>query len=319
MGTPRFSDPVKPKPVSLVDVVKEFGLEERTCDIDFSNVFITSPSINRPGLQFAGIYDYFYPDRIQILGYAEYYYLMSHNQSEKSRILTEFFKRNVACIVITRQLQPCADMLILAEIHGIAVFTTDSPTSEFVGEMIRYLRIRLAPSIIIHGCLVDIYGEGVVIMGDSGVGKSETALELVKRGHRLAADDAIEISKISASTLIGKCPSMIQYYIELRGIGVIDVRRMFGVEAVKMSQVIDVVLNLEHWDGKKSYNRLGLEEEYVDILGHKVPIHTIPIRPGRNLAIICEAAAVNHRQKKMGYNAAQELSDKVEDIIKNKT
>jgi HPr kinase/phosphorylase len=225
---------------------------------------------------------------------------------------------NIPCIVFSRQLDPDVDMLEIANKNGVPIFQTDKTTSSFMAEIIRWLNVQLAPSISIHGVLVDVYGEGVLIMGESGIGKSEAALELIKRGHRLVTDDVVEIRKVSDDTLIGTAPDITRHFIELRGIGIVDVKTLFGVESVKETQSIDLVIKLEDWDKDKEYDRLGLEEEYTEFLGNKVVCHSIPIRPGRNLAIICESAAVNYRQKKMGYNAARELYNRVQNNLAKK-
>jgi len=305
-----------PPPVPLGTLIKEFELVELSNHIDISNVGIAHAEVNRPGLQLAGFYKHFERTRVQVMGQSEYAYLRELSENERDTIFSTYFKTKPPCLIISRGLIPTEDMLIHAEIHQVPIYSSPWVTSELIGEIIRTLKIKLAPRVTLHGVLIDIYGEGVVIMGESGVGKSETALELVKRGHRLVADDAVEVSKIANNTLVGTCPKLIQYFIELRGIGIIDVRQMFGVEAVKTNQVIDIVLVLEHWDEKKQYDRLGLSEEYREILGNNVVAHTIPIRPGRNLAIICEAAAVNHRQKKMGYSAAKELAERLKNVVK---
>jgi len=303
------------EPVPLSSLAKEFQLELLTTSVDINKNEISRPEVNRPGLQLAGFFNHFDHDRVQILGKAEFAHLHTLTEKERDKVFSQMFKYEMPCLVITRGLEPFPELLIHAEISKTPLFSTPWLTSEFTGELIRWLKIKLAPKVTLHGVLVDIFGEGVIIMGDSGIGKSETALELIKRGHRLVADDAVEVSRIAANTLIGTCPRVIQYFIELRGIGIIDVRQMFGVEAVKTTQVIDLILNLEYWDESKIYDRLGLEDEFREILGHKVVAHSIPIRPGRNLAIICEAAAVNHRQKKMGYSAAKELNLRLKNVL----
>lgn len=210
-----------------------------------------------------------------------------------------------------RDLDPHPEMLYYAKQRGVPILKTKETTSEFMGELLKWMKVQLAPRTTVHGVLVDIYGEGVLITGESGIGKSEAALELVKRGHRLVADDAVEIKKVSHTTLVGSCPELIRYFIEVRGIGIINVKQMFGVQSVKDTQDIDIIIKLEYWEKGKAYDRLGIKENYMDILGNKVVCHNIPVRPGRNLAIICESAAVNCRQKKMGYNAAQALNDAI--------
>lgn len=298
-------------PIPLCEMVEEFKLKSLTPNVDISKIEIKHPEVNRPALQLADYYCHFDSDRVQIIGMVEHTYLESIGEGERAQRFNKLFKYKLPCIIITRDLTPFPEMLLHSEINNIPVFSTDLPTSEFIGEVIRWLNAKLAPTATLHGVLVDIYGEGVIIMGESGIGKSEAGLELIRRGHRLVADDAVEIRKVSSHLLIGTCPAVIQYFIELRGVGIIDIRQMFGVEAVKATQSIDLVLKLENWDEKRTYDRLGIEEQYVEILGSKVVSHSIPIRPGRNIAIICEAAALNHRQKKMGYNAAKALNERV--------
>ena len=310
-----ISDVSAPNPVPLSTMVKEFALVPLTEGVDISNIDIALPEINRPGLALAGFYEHFDYQRVQIFGKTEYAYLKTLEERDRDKVFSELFKFKIPCLVVTRELDAFPELIIHAQINGVPIYSTSWQTSEFTGELIRWLKIKLAPKVTLHGVLLDIYGEGVIIMGDSGIGKSETALELIKRGHLLVADDAVEVSRIAANTLIGTCPRVIQYFIELRGIGIIDVRQMFGVEAVKTTQVVDLILNLEFWDEKKPYDRVGLEDEYREILGQKVVSHSIPIRPGRNLAIICEAAAVNHRQKKMGYSAAKELNLRLKNVL----
>ncbi len=305
--------------VSLKSIVDEFKLKNLTEDIDISEIEITSPEVNRPALQLAGFFDYFDSDTIQIIGIVEYTYLCKLTPEFRQETLSKLFQYKMPCVIICRELEPHPEMLFYAREHGIPILQSDYITSEFIGEITRWLTVELAPRTTLHGVLVDIYGEGVLITGESGIGKSEAALELVKRGHRLVADDAVEIKKISHTTLMGSCPELIRYFIEVRGIGIINVKQMFGVQSVKDTQQIDIIINLEYWEKGKAYDRLGIKEEYMDILGNKVVCHAIPVRPGRNLAIICESAAVNCRQKKMGYNAAQALNDAImNNAMKNK-
>jgi HPr kinase/phosphorylase len=292
-------------------MISEFNLVMLAEKVGVSGKQMTHAEINRPALQLAGFYEYFDADRLQIIGLVEYTYLQKMEQSLRCETLRKIFAHKVACIVLCRSLAPFPEMVSLAEEFDVPLLGSPDSTTDFMGEVIRWLKVHLAPRITLHGVLVDIYGEGVLIMGESGIGKSETALELIKRGHRFVADDAVEVKRVSHQTLIGSCPEIIRYFIELRGIGIIDVRQMFGVESIKATQSIDLVIKLELWDKKKKYDRMGLREEFMDILGNNVVCHAIPIRPGRNLAIICESAAINHRQKKMGYNAAQILNDRV--------
>lgn len=300
------------KAVKLTKLVEQMRLKNLTPDIDMSNICITIPDINRPALQLTGYFEHFASERVQIIGYVEYTYLMHLEREERNRCFEEFISKEIPCIIFTTMTEPDGDMLKLAEKHGVPLLGTDRTTSNFMAEIIRWLNVQLAPCISIHGVLVDVYGEGVLIMGESGIGKSEAALELIKRGHRLVSDDVVEISKVSDVTLVGTAPDITRHFIELRGIGIIDVKTLFGVEHVKDTQAIDLVIKLEEWDRDKEYDRLGLKEEYTEILGNKIVCHSLPIRPGRNLAVIVESAAVNHRQKKMGYNAAQELYNRVQ-------
>lgn len=297
--------------VTLLALIREFDLKLLSAQVDITDKALAHAEINRPALQLAGFYDYFDSDRLQIIGIVEYTYLQKMEVDQRKRTLQKMFSYKIPCLVICRDMEPFPEMLEYAETYDVPILGYQDTTTDFMGEVIRWLKVHLAPRITMHGVLVDIYGEGVLIMGESGIGKSETALELIKRGHRLVADDAVEIKRVSHQTLIGSCPEVIRYFIELRGIGIIDVRQMFGVESIKATQSIDLVIKLELWDEAKKYDRFGLREEFMDILGNSVICHAIPIRPGRNLAIICESAAINHRQKKMGYNAAQVLNERV--------
>ena len=297
--------------VSIEELAEAFQLKLMTENVDVSDKILQHPEINRPALQLAGFFDYFDSDRLQIMGIVEYTYLERLSPEQRNQMLKKLFEYKPPCFVICRNLPPFPEMITYAEENSIPIYQSSDSTTDFMGEVIRWLKVKLAPRVTIHGVLVDIYGEGVMIMGESGIGKSETALELIKRGHRLVADDAVEIKKVSKQTLIGSCPEIIRYFIELRGIGIIDVKQMFGVESIKATQNIDLIIKLEAWDKDKEYDRFGLHEEYMEILGNNIVCHAIPIRPGRNLAVICESAAINHRQKKMGYNAAQVLNERV--------
>ncbi len=281
-------------------------------DMEMKGHRIMISDVNRPALQLSGYFKHFEQSRVQIIGTVEYTYLQQLDAEKRREIYREFMEYDIPCVIFCRDLQPDEDFLHIATEKDIPVLGTKRSTSEFMAELIYCLSEQLAPCITIHGVLVDVYGEGLLITGESGIGKSEAALELIKRGHRLVTDDVVEIRKINEHMLMGTSPDITRYFIELRGIGIIDVKTLFGVESVKEKQQIDLVIKLEDWKKENEYDRLGLEEEYTEFLGNKVVCHSLPIRPGRNLAVICEAAAVNHRQKKMGYNAAQELYRRVQ-------
>ena len=304
--------------VKLIDLVEKMKLINLTPDIDLTEKVLTVPDINRPALQLTGYFDYFESERVQVIGYVEYTYLEKMEIELKKQIYEQLLSYNVPCIIYTTEILPDEEMLRLANEHGTPVFATTKRTSAFQAELTRWLNVQLAPCISIHGVLVDCYGVGVLIRGDSGIGKSEAALELIKRGHRLVTDDVVEIRKVSDDTLIGSAPSITKHLIELRGIGIVDVKTLFGVQSVKETQTIDMVITMEEWDKTKEYDRLGLEDSYTEFLGNKVVCYEIPIRPGRNTAIIVETAAVNHRQKQMGYNAAQELYRRVQENFTRK-
>lgn len=306
------------KAVTLTKLAEELSLRNVTPDVDMSDIKITVSEINRPALQLTGYYEHFAKERVEIIGYVEYTYLMSLTREEKIKAYETLMAHEIPCIIFTTQMMPDEDMIALALKYNVPTFYTERATSEFMAEIIRWLTVELAPCISIHGVLVDVFGEGVLIMGESGIGKSEAALELVHRGHRLVSDDVVEIKKVSDITLVGSAPDITRHFIELRGIGIVDIKTLYGIEHVKDTQSIDLVIKLEEWDKEKAYDRLGLTEEYTEFLGNKVVCHSIPIRPGRNLAIIVETAAVNHRQKKMGYNAAQELYKRVQENLTKK-
>lgn len=274
-------------------------------------IVIRSQDVNRPGLLFAGYEGYFDPERIEFIGLAEMGYLKSLDEKTKQERLELFFSLKPSAAIITRGLEPWQEMLELSAKYGVPLLRTDETTSQIMTTLISYLGVELAERITRHGVLVEVYGEGILILGDSGVGKSETAIELIKRGHRLIADDAVEIKKVSAKTLVGSAPEIIRHYIELRGIGIVDVRRIFGMGAVKETEKIDMIIKLEPWVQGKMYDRLGLDSEFTDLMGISVPTTTIPVRPGRNLAIILEIAAMNNRQKRMGYNTAEEFNKRL--------
>jgi HPr kinase/phosphorylase len=296
--------------VKLSELMKEFQLEPVSMTETAGDIDITTSDVNRPGLQLSGYMEYFGTDRIQIIGKVEMTYLASLSPKERLRRLDDFFRTGFPCLVIARDLEPFDEMLQVSEKYRIPILKTNDMTSRFMSGLIRYLNVMLAPRISQHGVLVEVYGEGVLILGESGVGKSETALELVKRGHRLIADDIVEIRRVSDTTLLGSSPDNIRHFIEIRGIGILDVKNLYGMGAVKLQENINLVIKLELWKENKMYDRLGLEDHFTDILGISVPSLVIPVRPGRNLAIIVEVAAMNHRQKKMGYNAAKFISER---------
>ena len=298
--------------VKLEQIVEKMKLTNLTPEIDISDIKITQPDINRPALQIAGYFEHFDATRLQIIGFVEYTYMESLTLKKKKEVYEKLLSHDIPAVVFCRELIPDDTFLKTAIRNNVPLLLTKKSTSDFMAEIIRWLNVKLAPCITIHGVLVDVYGEGVLITGESGIGKSEAALELIKRGHRLVTDDVVEIRKVSDDTLIGSAPDVTKHFIELRGIGIVDVKTLFGVSSVKDTQSIDLVIKLEDWNKDKEYDRLGLEEEYTEYLGNKVVCHNIPIRPGRNLAIICESAAVNYRQKKMGYNAAQALYQRLQ-------
>ncbi len=274
---------------------------------DAEKVLISSMDVNRPGLELNRFYDYYDSRRIIIFGNAETAFLKSLSPKERYDVLDEIFSKKPPAAIIARNIEPMSELMDAVKKDEIPLLRTPETTSSLVASLVAYMNVELAPRITRHGVLVEVYGEGILLVGDSGVGKSETAIELIKRGHRLIADDAVEIRRVSARSLVGQAPKNIRHFIELRGIGIINARRIFGMGAVKLTEKIDMVINLEIWDNQKVYDRMGIDSEYTEILGIKVPVLTIPVKPGRNLAIIIEVAAMNNRQKKMGYNAAQEL------------
>ena len=300
--------------IDLGTIIDEFTLTSEYMPEDGRGREITIAEVNRPGLAFAGYFNRFEPARIQLVGIVEHAYLESMEPDRRKKMFADFFSQRPVAVIITSGNKPSDEMLEYAEYYEVPLLTTDSLTSEFMSALIASLNLHLAPRITIHGVLVEVYGEGVLILGDSGIGKSETAIELVKRGHRFIADDAVDIKRVSAVSLVGSSPELIQYYIELRGIGIIDVRRIFGMGSIKETEKINMVIKLETWVKGKSYDRFGLETEYTDILGIKVPTTTLPVRPGRNLAVVIEIAAMNNRQKKMGYNTAEEFNKKLMEV-----
>ena len=301
--------------VSLKKIIDKFKLENLTPELEIKGIKITQPDINRPALQLAGYFEHYEATRLQIIGFVEYTYMESLSREQKEDIYEKLLSCPIPFIIFCRELKPDALFLEKAIEKKIPLLMTQKATSAFSAEVVRWLNVQLAPCISVHGVLVDVYGEGLLITGESGIGKSEAALELIKRGHRLVTDDVVEIRKVSEDTLVGSAPDITKHFIEIRGIGIVDVKTLYGVSSVKDTSQIDLVIRLEDWSKDKEYDRLGLEEEYADYLGNKVACHSIPIRPGRNLAVICESAAVNHRQKKMGYNAAQELYQRVQNSL----
>ena len=297
--------------VSLERLIKDFSMESVYLPAEPASILISSSEVNRPGLFITGFYDYFDPDRIQILGRMETAFLSDLSHEVLKERIDRMLSLKIPALVVTRGMEVFPEIIDSAKENQVPVIRTQEATSSFMAALISYLNVELAPLITRHGVLVEVYGEGMLILGDSGVGKSETAIELVKRGHRLIADDAVEIRRVSNKSLVGTSPENIRHFVELRGIGIINARRLFGMGAVKTTEKIDMVVRLEHWDPNKTYDRMGIENEYISILGNRVPCLTIPVKPGRNLAIILEVAAMNNRQKKMGYNAAQELLKKL--------
>ena len=303
--------------ISLSELIEEFSLEELYMPISPKEIKISSPEVSRPGLALSGFVEVFEPFRIQIIGKAEHRYLSGLSSDQRVKRINEFFRLKPVAVVITSNITVYEQMLEAARTEGIPLLRTEDRTSPFMASLIASLNTSLAPRITRHGVLVEVYGEGVLILGDSGIGKSETAIELVKRGHRLIADDAVEIKRVSSKTLVGTAPDLIRYYIELRGIGIVDVRRLFGMGAVKATERIDLVIKLENWAPGKAYDRFGLDEEVENILGIGVPALTIPVHHGRNLAVVLEIAAMNNRQKKMGYNTAEEFNQRLMEQIES--
>lgn len=293
--------------VSLTNIINELSLETIFMPSNPSEIKISSKDVNRPGIELTGFLDYFDNSRIVIIGNTEHSFLAKFNDRERFNAVEKIFKLKPPAVVVTRNLEPYKEIIKAAKIYKIPILKTADATSTMVAALVSYMSVELAQRITRHGVLVEVYGEGVLLIGDSGVGKSETAIELIKRGHRLIADDAVEIRKVSKDSLMGSAPENVRHFIELRGIGIINARRIFGMGAIKLNQKIDMVINMELWDSNKVYDRMGVENEYTQILGVDIPILTIPIKPGRNLAIIIEVASMNNRQKKLGYNAAQEL------------
>ena len=297
--------------VPLTTLVKEFGLQVTYAATDYQKIQLTVEDVARPGLQLAGYFDHFEPMRLQVMGNVEISYLSKLSVAERLMIYDRLFSFKVPAVLIARDLPMNDECLAMARKHNVTILRSSEATSSIVSSIVAYLTAALAPRITQHGVLMEIYGEGILLIGESGIGKSETAVELLKRGHRLIADDAVEIKKISESTLVGTSPELIRNYIELRGIGIVNVAKLFGVGAVKQENPIDLVVNIVPWNTEEVYDRLGLEEHFKDVLGVRIPMYTIPVTPGRNLAVILEVAAMNNRQRKMGYNAAVEFNEQV--------
>lgn len=297
--------------IALSKVVDDFQLEKLYESKNYDKVMIERSDVNRPALQIIGFFDYFDNKRIQILGKVELTYLEQFGYEKRYSLLEQLFSSGIPAIIITRSLQVGPEVFELAEKYDLTVLRTEDSTSNMMSALISYLNVQIAPRITRHGVLVEVYGEGILIMGDSGVGKSEAAIELLKRGHRLVADDAVEIKRVSNKTLVGSAPDIIRHFVELRGIGVIDVKEIFGIGAVKDTESIDLIIHLEQWVEGRQYDRLGMVEEYTNVMGINIPSMTVPVKIGRNIAVIIEVAAMNNRQKRMGYNAAQELNNRL--------
>lgn len=297
--------------ISLSSLIKEFKLEKNYLPAEPEEIYVTVPEVDRPGLALTGFFDLFETSRIQLIGNAECRYLTNMNDEDRDLHIRNFVSHKPVAIIMTSGNKAYPELIKYCEEFGVPLLSTDESTSATMAALFASLNVHLAPCITRHGVLVEVYGEGILILGDSGVGKSETAIELVKRGHRLIADDAVEIKRVSKKALVGQAPEILRHYVELRGIGIIDVKRLYGISAVKDTEKLDLVINLESWVQGKMYDRLGLDEKTINILGIELPSLTIPVRPGRNLAIILEIAAMNNRQKKMGYNTAEEFNKRL--------
>jgi len=297
--------------IPLNIIIDEYQLEKIYVPDNINDIKVTCAEVNRPGLQIVGFFDYFDNNRIQIVGKVEVTYLEQFTADKRYEALEMLFRQKIPALIITRGMQIFPECLELAEKYSVALLRTEEATSSFMSTLISFLNVQLAPRVTRHGVLVEVYGEGVLILGESGVGKSENAIELVKRGHRLIADDAVEIKRVSDRTLVGAAPEIIRHFVELRGIGIIDVNKIFGIGAVKDTESINMIIHLEPWEDGKAYDRLGIVDEFTNIMGINIPSLTIPVRPGRNLAVIVEVAAMNNRQKRMGYNAAVELNNRL--------
>ena len=303
--------------VKLSSVIEKFEIETLYLPDLPENILITCARVNRPGLQMVGFYDHYEPERLQIIGKVEHIFLTKLDEEERKERLEDFFRSSPVGVILTTSIEADEFMISVAEKYKVPLMRTKQRTSDFMAAIISYLNVELGPRITRHGVLVEVYGEGILLLGDSGVGKSETAIELLKRGHRLIADDAVEIKRVSSTTLVGKAPEIIRHYVELRGIGIVDVRRLFGMGSVKETEKIDLVINLEPWQTGKMYDRLGLDEQTTEILGIKIPSIELPVCPGRNLSVVIEVAAMNNRQKRMGYNTAQEFNKRLMESMGN--
>ena len=306
--------------ITFSRLLDEMDLRNATPEVDVTDFALTVPEINRPALQLTGFFEHFENNRVQVIGNVEYCYLNTIPGEQRDKAVEDFFEKGIPCVIFTNSNEPQDIFKKMAVKYNTPVLVADKKTSAFTALIIRWMNEVLAPCISIHGVLVDVYGEGVLITGESGIGKSEAALELIRRGHRLVSDDVVQIKRISDGILVGDAPDVTKHLIELRGIGIIDVKSLFGIECVRESHSIDLVIKLIDWNKNQDmeYDRIGLDEKYIEYLGTKVICHTIPVRPGRNLAIIAETAAVNHRQKKMGYNAAEELYKRVQQNLHSK-
>ena len=302
-------------PVSLGTLIDEFSFIVENAPEGYRDVLVYADDINRCGLQLAGFYDFFDSERLQMIGKVETTFLSRFTPERRRSTFERLFETHIPALIITRDIQPFEECMEMARKYNVPILRTKEDTSSTMGSLLASLKLHLAPRVTLHGVLIEVYGEGILILGDSGVGKSETAIELVKRGHRLIADDAVEIKRASSKTLVGSAPDIIRHFIELRGIGIVDVRRLFGMAAVKMTERVDLIINLELWKEGKIYDRLGEDTEYTDILGLKIPSLTVPVKPGRNLAVIIEVAAMNDRNQRMGYNAAQELTERLNEAM----
>ena len=304
--------------IPLTALVEEFKLEVAYASADYESIRLTVEDVARPGLQLTGYFEHFEPMRLQILGNVEFSFIQKKTPQERASIFDKFFSYKPPALLIARNFPVDKQVLEMAKKHSITLLRSPETTAALASSIITFLRSELAPRITRHGVLVEVYGEGLLLIGDSGVGKSETALELLKRGHRLIADDGVEIRKVSDTSLIGTAPELIRNYIELRGIGIINVAKLFGMGAVRTENEINLVVNIVPWNTQEAYDRLGLEDQYMEILGVKIPMNTIPVTAGRNLAVILEVAAMNNRQRKLGYNAAQEFSEQIDRHFESK-